>query len=119
MAAEEVDPTKLEIADELIAERNNFTPGETPEDMTPWQRPITAVVDVMNNWMGKFICLSMVPLIVVVVIEVLSRNAFAIMASNGWGELARSLGLGPTVFAYDISRMIAGVTVALMRPSCA
>jgi len=109
MAAEEVDPTKLEIADELIAERNNFTPGETPEDMTPWQRPITAVVDVMNNWMGKFICLLMVPLIVVVVIEVLSRNAFAIMASNGWGELARSLGLGPTVFAYDISRMIAGV----------
>ena len=44
-----------------------------------------------------------------VVIEGLSRNAFAIMASNGWGELARSLGLGPTVFAYDISRMIAGV----------
>jgi TRAP-type mannitol/chloroaromatic compound transport system permease large subunit/TRAP-type mannitol/chloroaromatic compound transport system permease small subunit len=109
MAAEEVDPTKLEIADELIAERNNFTPGETPEDMTAWQRPIAAVIDVVNNWMGKFICLLMVPLIVVVVIEVISRNAFAIMASNGWGDLARTLGLGPTVFAYDISRMIAGV----------
>ena len=29
--------------------------------------------------------------------------------SYGWDELARNLGLGPTVFAYDISRMIAGV----------
>ena len=51
----------------------------------------------------------MVPLIAVVVIEVLLPQSFAIMASNGWDDLARSLGLGPTVFAYDISRMIAGV----------
>ena len=27
----------------------------------------------------------------------------------GWDDTARALGLGPTVFAYDISRMIAGV----------
>ena len=109
MAAEEVDPTKLEIADELIAERNNFTPGETPEDMTAWQRPITAAIDITNNWVGRLICLLMIPLIAVVVIEVFSRNTFSVLANNGWGDLARSLGLGPTVFAYDISRMIAGV----------
>ena len=109
MAAEEVDPAKLEIADELIAERNNFTPGETPEDMTAWQRPITAAIDITNNWVGRLICLLMIPLIAVVVIEVFSRNTFSVLANNGWGDLARSLGLGPTVFAYDISRMIAGV----------
>ena len=109
MAADEVDPTKLEITDELIAERNNFTPGETPDDMTAWQRPITAVIDVVNNWVGRLICLLIIPLIAVVVIEVFSRNTFSIMINNGWGDLARSLGLGPTVFAYDISRMIAGV----------
>ena len=109
MAADEVDPAKLEITDELIAERNNFTPGETPEDMTAWQRPITAIIDVVNNWVGRLICLLIVPLIAVVVIEVFSRNTFSIMVDNGWGDLARSLGLGPTVFAYDISRMIAGV----------
>ena len=99
MAAEEVDPAKLEIADELIAERNNFTPGETPEDMTAWQRPIAAAIDITNNWVGRLICLLMIPLIAVVVIEVFSRNTFSVLANNGWGDLARSLGLGPTVFA--------------------
>ena len=35
----------------------------------------------------------MVPLIAVVVIEVISRNAFGIMASYGWDDTARALGL--------------------------
>ena len=109
--AEEVDPKKLEIADELIAERRAERPGETPDGMTPWQRPITAAIDITNDWAGKLLCLLMVPLIGVVVFEVVARNSFAIMSSYGWDELARNLGLGPTVFAYDISRMIAGSAV--------
>ena len=48
MAAEEPIPEDLEIADELIAERRSEAPGETPEDMTPWQRPITGAIDVIN-----------------------------------------------------------------------
>ncbi len=107
--AEEVVPDDLEIADELIAERRTEKPGETPEDMTPWQRPITRWIDLINDWAGKILCLLMVPLIGVIVIEVFSRNAFGIMASHGWDETARALGLGPTMFAYDISRMISGV----------
>ena len=107
--AEEVVPDDLEIADELIAERRTEKPGETPEDMTPWQRPITRWIDLINDWAGKILCLLMVPLIGVVVIEVFSRNVFGIMASHGWDETARALGLGPTMFAYDISRMISGV----------
>jgi TRAP-type mannitol/chloroaromatic compound transport system permease large subunit/TRAP-type mannitol/chloroaromatic compound transport system permease small subunit len=77
--------------------------------MTPWQRPITRWIDLINDWAGKILCLLMVPLIGVIVIEVFSRNAFGIMASNGWDDAARALGLGPTMFAYDISRMISGV----------
>ena len=50
--AEEVIPDDLEIADELIAERRQEKPGETPEDMTPWQRPITGAIDVLNDWAG-------------------------------------------------------------------
>ena len=107
--ADEVVPDDLEIADELIAERRTENPGETPEDMTPWQRPITGWIDLINDWAGKILCLLMVPLIGVVVIEVFSRNAFGIMAGYGWDDTARALGLGPTMFAYDISRMISGV----------
>ena len=107
--AEEVVPDELEIADELIAERRTEKPGETPKDMTSWQRPITGWIDWINDWAGKLLCLLMVPLIGVVVIEVFSRNAFGIMASYDWDDTARALGLGPTQFAYDISRMISGV----------
>ena len=107
--ADEVDPADLEIADELIAERRKEKPGETPADMTSWQRPITGSIDLLNDWAGKLLCLLMIPLIGVVVFEVIARNSFGIMASNGWDDTARALGLGPTVFAYDISRMISGV----------
>ena len=65
--AEEVVPDDLEIADELIAERRTEKPGETPEDMTPWQRPITGWIDLINDWACKILCLLMVPLIGVVV----------------------------------------------------
>ncbi|NNE80279.1 MAG: TRAP transporter large permease subunit [Silicimonas sp.] len=107
--ADEPNPDDLEIADELIAERRAEAPGETPEDMTAWQRPITAVIDVINYRAGQAIALLMVPLIVVVVFEVFSRNSFALFQNAGLEDLARSLGLGPTLWVYDTSRMIAGV----------
>ena len=107
--ADEPNPEDLEIADELIAERRAEAPGETPEDMTAWQRPITAVIDVINYRAGQIIALLMVPLIVVVVYEVFARNSFSILQNAGFGEFARSLGLGPTLWVYDTSRMIAGV----------
>ncbi|MEM9434709.1 MAG: TRAP transporter large permease subunit [Pseudomonadota bacterium] len=107
--ADEPNPEDLEIADELIAERRAEAPGETPEDMTPWQRPITAVIDVINYRAGQIIALMMVPLIAIVVWEVFSRNSFIILQNAGYEDFARSAGLGPTLQAYDLSRMIAGV----------
>ncbi len=107
--AEEPNPEDLEIADELIAERRSDAPGETPEDMTAWQRPITAAIDILNYRAGQIIALLLVPLIAVVVFEVISRNSFSILQNAGFEDLARSLNLGPTLWVYDISRMIAGV----------
>ena len=67
MASDEVDVEKLDITDELIAERHDFVPGQTPEEMTSWQRPITAVIDIVNLWAGRIISLMLVPLIAIVV----------------------------------------------------
>ena len=96
--AEEVNPADLEITDELIAERNDFVPGETPEDMTSWQRPITAAIDIMNNWVGRVIALLLVPLIAIVVWEVTLRNGYAILREKpgtagfeDWGEKGHAL----------------------------
>jgi TRAP-type mannitol/chloroaromatic compound transport system permease large subunit/TRAP-type mannitol/chloroaromatic compound transport system permease small subunit len=107
--ADEPNPEDLEIADELIAERRAEAPGETPDDMTAWQRPITAIIDVINYRAGQLIALMMIPLIAIVVWEVFSRNSFIILQDAGFQDFARSLGLGPTLQAYDLSRMIAGV----------
>ena len=107
--AEEPNPDDLEVADELIAERRSEAPGETPEDMTSWQRPITAAIDIINYRAGQILALLLVPLIAVVVFEVISRNSFSILQNAGFEDLARSLNLGPKLWVYDISRMIAGV----------
>ncbi len=89
----EVDPSKLEITDELIAERRSEEPGQTPETMTSWQRPITAGIDVLNLWVGRITCLLLVPIIAAMVYEVVANKMF----------------LAPTLWVYDVSRMLAGV----------
>ena len=93
----EVDPNELETADELIAERRAEEPGQTPETMTAWQRPITAAIDVLNLWVGRFTCLLLVPIIGVMVFEVVAAKAF----------------VAPTLWVYDTSRMLAGVLFML------
>ncbi len=95
--ADEPKPEELEITDELIAERRAEEPGETPADMTPWQRPITAAIDVLNLWVGRFTCLLLVPVILVMVYEVVANKMFT----------------APTLWVYDVSRMMAGVIFML------
>lgn len=119
--AEEVIPDDLDTTDESIAERRNEKAGYTPDDMTPWQRPITATIDIINEWAGRLTCLLLIPLIFSMVFEVVSRKAFTILIDYELGDLARSLGLGPTLWVYDVSRMLGGVifmaaaAYALMR----
>ncbi len=119
--AEEVIPDDLDTTDESIAERRNEKAGYTPEDMTSWQRPITSTIDIINEWAGRLTCLLLIPLIFSMVFEVVSRKAFAVFTDYGMNEFAREIGLGPTLWVYDTSRMLGGVifmaaaAYALMR----
>ncbi|NNL36050.1 MAG: TRAP transporter large permease subunit, partial [Silicimonas sp.] len=107
--SDDVAAEKLDITDELIAERRAGRPGETPDDMRAWMRPIVYVVDNLNLWAGRIICLLMLPLILAIVYEVFSRNMFAILSQNGMSETAIAWGFGPTLWVYDVSRMLGGV----------
>ncbi len=107
--ANEPGPGELDITDELIAERRAEKPGQTPEDMTAWQRPITATIDIINLWAGRIICLLIIPLIFSAVYEVVSRTGFGMLVANGMEQEARDWGFGPTLWVYDVSRMLAGV----------
>jgi len=82
--ADEIEIGELDITDELIAERRAEEPGQTPEDMTSWQRPITAFVDVLNLWAGRILCLLLIPLMIAMVIEVFSRSMFGVFPLMTW-----------------------------------
>lgn len=114
--AEEVDPSKLDIADELIAERRSAAPGELPEDMNPLHRKIIGVVDTLNEWVGKIVCWFIVPLCLAMVYEVIVRK-FGTSPAGWLDELIRvwtnpeapsQLQPAPTLWAYDVSRMLYG-----------
>ena len=90
--SEEINPANLEIADELIAERRSADPGNLPDDMPPWMAATISRIDAMSLWVGRTVCWMLVPLCVAMVYEVIARKYF----------------LAPTMWAYDISRMLYG-----------
>ena len=65
--------------------------------MTGWQRPITATIDVINLWIGRLICLILVPIIGVMVSELRVAKMF----------------VAPTLRGYDVSRILAGALLML------
>ena len=91
------DDMKLDISDELIAERRAGAPGETPEDMHPVARWVVSRIDLLNNMVGKITCLLLVPVIGAMVYEVVARKLF----------------IAPTDWAYDTSRMLSGAMFML------
>ena len=95
--AQEPTADELDITDELIAERRSGAPGETPEDMQPWSRKIIGSIDIFSLWVGRITCLLLLPVILSMVIEVVSRKLF----------------VAPTMWAYDTSRMFAGAMFML------
>lgn len=102
---EDVNPNDLEIADELIAERRSASPGQLPDDMTPWMAKTITTIDTISLWAGKTVCWLLIPLCLSMVYEVIARKFF----------------LAPTMWAYDVSRMtygamfMLGAAYALMR----
>ena len=90
-------PEDLEIADELIAERRSGTPGQLPDDMPRWMAGAITWIDWFSLWVGRIVCWLTVPLFVAMVYEVVARYAF----------------VAPTMWAYDISRMLYGALFML------
>ncbi len=82
----------LDITDELIAERRSAAPGELPDDMPGWMAKTIGFVDAFNLWVGKIICVIVIPMCLAMVYEVIARKFF----------------IAPTMWAYDVSRMLYG-----------
>ena len=95
--AEQTKVGELDITDELIAERNAAKPGETPNDMQHWMRPLVSSIDLLNLWAGRITCLLLVPIIFVMVYEVVARKLF----------------VAPTDWSYEYSRMLSGAMFML------
>ena len=91
------EPDKLDITDELIAERRGDSSGKLPEDMPVWMGKTITKIDRFSLWIGRIVCWLTIPLFGAMVIEVIARYAF----------------IAPTMWAYDISRMLAGALFML------
>ena len=85
----------LDITDELIAERRTST--KMPEDMIPWMAKTIEFIDSKMLLSGKIIMWITIPLIYAMIHEVIGRHF-----------LNR-----PTLWSFDISRMLAGALFML------
>ena len=90
------EPSKLDISDEMIAERRGGS-GKMPEDMPSWMAKAIINIDKFSKWIGNIVCWILMPLIFAMTYEVLARKLF----------------LAPTIWAYDISRFLYGALFML------
>ena len=90
------EPSKLDISDEMIAERRGGS-GKMPEDMPTWMAKSIINIDKFSKRVGSVVCWILMPLIFAMTYEVLARKLF----------------LAPTIWAYDISRFLYGALFIL------
>ena len=90
------EPSKLDISDEMIAERRGGS-GKMPDDMPVWMSLLITKIDLFSKWVGNIVCWLTIPLILGMVYEVLARKLF----------------LAPTIWAYDMSRFLYGALFML------
>ena len=90
------EPSKLDISDEMIAERRGSS-GKMPEEMPSWMAKSIVNIDKFSKWIGSIVCWILMPLIFAMTYEVLARKLF----------------LAPTIWAYDISRFLYGALFML------
>jgi TRAP-type mannitol/chloroaromatic compound transport system permease small subunit len=83
--------------DEMIVGRRPDSHGHLPDDMPRWMSTAIVGIDTFSLWVGRAVAWLTVPLMFAVVYEVFSRYLFT----------------APTVWAYDISRMLYGATFVL------
>jgi TRAP-type mannitol/chloroaromatic compound transport system permease small subunit len=68
-----------------------------PSDMPRWMALAIDGIDVVNHWIGRIVCWLTVPLFSAMAFEIFVRYAF----------------IAPTMWAYDISRMLCGALFML------
>ena len=90
------EPTKLDISDEMIAERRGGS-AKMPNDMPLWMASSIVNIDKFSKWIGNVVCWILMPLIFAMTYEVLARKLFH----------------APTIWAYDISRFLYGALFML------
>ncbi len=90
------EPSKLDISDEMIAERRGGS-GKMPEEMPSWMAKSITNIDKFSKRVGSVVCWILMPLIFAMTYEVLARKLF----------------LAPTIWAYDISRFLYGALFML------
>ena len=96
MAGKDTDDS-IPIGDELLAERRAGPGMRMPDDMNPLARMIVHGIDTMSEWVGRIVALLVVPIIFAMVYEVIARKFF----------------IAPTLWAFDISRMLYGMSFML------
>ena len=90
------DNPKLDISDEMIAERRSGS-GKMPDDMPIWMAKTIVNIDKFSKLIGNIVCWITIPLMLGMVYEVLARKLF----------------LAPTMWAYDMSRFLYGALFML------
>ena len=90
------EPSKLDISDEMIAERRGGS-GKMPNDMPSWMASSIIKIDKFSKWIGNIVCWILIPLIFAMTYEVFARKLFH----------------APTIWAYDISRFLYGALFML------
>jgi TRAP-type mannitol/chloroaromatic compound transport system permease small subunit len=90
------DKQEIELADEMIAGARALPAGPLA-DMPKWQSRTIYAIDTFNLWIGRLIAWLTLPLMLVMIYEVVARYFFT----------------APTVWAYDMSRMLFGASFVL------
>jgi len=90
------EPGRLDISDEMIAERRGGS-GKMPDDMPTWMSKTIVGIDRFSKLIGNIVCWITIPLILGMVYEVFARKLF----------------LAPTIWAYDMSRFLYGALFML------
>jgi TRAP-type mannitol/chloroaromatic compound transport system permease small subunit len=90
-------PETHNLTDEMIVGRRPDSHGHLPEDMPRWMSTLIVGIDTFSLWVGRVVAWLTVPLIAAVIYEVFARYFFT----------------APTVWAYDMSRMLYGAMFVL------
>ena len=56
------EPSKLDISDEMIAERRGGS-GKMPDEMPLWMAESITKIDLFSKWVGNIVCWILIPLI--------------------------------------------------------